>query len=175
MQVSGSTVAPGSTITYTLTAVHETGVAVTGATAVDDLSAVLPYASVVLPLPPGLTLDGSTLTWALPDLPVGGSVRVSFEVTVRGDAAGVTIVNLATPTSEGGNCSPCRTEHPVPAVVPPPVTPPPAEPPPAGPLPYTGAALVEGLWWAAGMLGVGALLLAVSRRRRPLGRRPAAR
>ena len=41
--VSGSTVAPGSVIKYTLVAAHESGAPIEGATASDDLSKVLPY------------------------------------------------------------------------------------------------------------------------------------
>ncbi len=109
---SGTTVDPGSTLTYTLTAINTSQAAVTGATATDDLSKVLPYASLVTPLPAGLTRSGDTLTWALPTIPVGGRVTVSYPVTVKSSAIGVTVTNLATPTSTGGSCTEnCTTTH----------------------------------------------------------------
>ena len=66
---------------------------------------MLRYVSVVVPLPAGLALNGNTMTWALPPIPVGGTVQISFRVTVRADAEGATVVNLAAPTSTGGHCS----------------------------------------------------------------------
>ena len=108
---SGTEVQPGSTIAYTLTATNTSQAAVSGATAQDDLSKVLSYASLVTPLPAGLTQSGTKLTWTIPTIPVGGKVSVTFKVTVNTDAIGVTISNLATPTSPGGKCTSCQTTH----------------------------------------------------------------
>ena len=108
---SGTVVDPGATITYTLIAEHESGGVIAGATAEDDLSDVLRYASVVVPLPAELVLNGDTVIWTVPPIPVGGAVQVSFRVTVRAGAEGANVVNLAAPTSTGGHCSPCRTAH----------------------------------------------------------------
>ena len=128
---SGTTVDPGSTITYTLVAAHESGSPISGATATDDLSKVLPFATVVTPLPSGLTMVGSTITWAIPTIPVGGSVQISFSVTLHADAGGATVFNSAAPGTPDGHCTPCEAEHAVraTAVVPPvnPTVPP--EPP----------------------------------------------
>ena len=58
--------------------------------------------------------SGNTLTWALPDIPVGGKVTVRYAVQVDADALGVTMTNLATPTSPGGSrpSEPdCTTTH----------------------------------------------------------------
>jgi fimbrial isopeptide formation D2 family protein/uncharacterized repeat protein (TIGR01451 family) len=109
---SGSTVAPGSAITYTLTATNTSQAVVRNATATDDLSKVLSSGTLVTPLAAGLTKSGDTLTWALPDIPVGGSVSVKYAVKVNSDALGVTVTNLATPTSPGGSCpTGCTTTH----------------------------------------------------------------
>ena len=62
---SGTQVNPGATITYTLTATNTGTNPLTGATAEDDLAAVLPFADLGS-LPAGLTLTGTTLTWAIP-------------------------------------------------------------------------------------------------------------
>jgi uncharacterized repeat protein (TIGR01451 family)/fimbrial isopeptide formation D2 family protein len=107
-------VAPGSTITYTLAATNTSQAVVSNATATDDLSKVLPSATLVTPLAAGLTKSGDTLTWALPDIPVGGKVTVRYAVKVDADALGVTVTNLATPTSPDGSCTSdpdCTTTH----------------------------------------------------------------
>jgi large repetitive protein len=140
---SGDTVKAGDTITYTLTAANVGPVAVTDGMAHDDLSAVMPYATLeqtglgTL----GLSYDSTThiLTWTVPTIPVGGSVSVQYTVTVNVGVAGVVITNLATPTVPNGSCvnaTDCRTTHPVPQspvpVVPPvAVVPPVPGPPPA--------------------------------------------
>ncbi len=158
--VSGSTVAPGSVIKYTLVAAHESGAPIEGATASDDMSKVLPYATVDQPLPAGLTLSGNTLTWAVPTIPVGGSVEVTYSVTVKPDVHGVTVFNIATPTSPGGHCTPCETTHDVSqqTVVP---------PPPTNPeIPTTGRDFSTPLRWAGWALIAGGLFSLAGTRRR---------
>lgn len=112
---SGTTVKPGSRITYTLTASNNSQKSVLGATASDDLSKVLPYATLVTPLPTGLTQSGNELRWAIPTIPIAGSVKVSYSVTVKADAIGVTVTNVATPTDTDGVCASCTTTHRTPA------------------------------------------------------------
>ena len=113
---SGATVEPGSAITYTLTAANTSQAPVIGASATDDLSKVLPFATLVSPLPAGLIRSGSTLTWTVPTIPVGATVTVSYAVTVNPNAFGVSITNLATPTSPDGSCpTHCTTTHHTPA------------------------------------------------------------
>jgi pilin isopeptide linkage protein/uncharacterized repeat protein (TIGR01451 family)/fimbrial isopeptide formation D2 family protein/LPXTG-motif cell wall-anchored protein len=121
--VTGATVLPGDTITYTLTATNAAEVAdLSGAVAVDDLSDVLPYASLGA-LPPGVTLDGTTLRWAVPDLAPGEQATVSYTVTVTGGAAGQTLRNVVTGAGTAPAPDPCpeedqacrATEHLVPA------------------------------------------------------------
>ncbi len=150
-----------------MVAEHESGEAIVGATAEDDLTDVLRYASVVVPLPAGLALNGNTMTWALPPIPVGGTVQISFRVTVRADAEGATVVNLAAPTSTGGHCSPCRTAHTVRvrAVLP---TDPPATPPRRG-VSTSGTDAGTPVRWALAFLAGGLLLLTIAGARRRVG------
>ena len=162
---SGTTVPTGSVITYTLIAAHESGSPVSGASAADDLSQVLPFATVNTPLPAELTMSGTTITWAIPLIPIGGSVQVSFSVTVKPDAGGATVFNLAAPTSPGGHCTPCEATHSV-QIGP---TPPTTEPPP---LPPAGTDIAAPVRWGAVFLLAGCVLLILSIRRRR-GPRPA--
>ncbi len=99
---AGTTVVPGDVLTWTLTATNTSAVPVTGATAVDDLTGVLPYADVSF-TSARLTRSGATLTWAIPDLAPGETRTVSYSGTVRGD--GATITNSATPHGQGGECT----------------------------------------------------------------------
>ena len=109
---SGSTVVPGDTITYTLTATNTSENAVlSGARAVDDLSAVLNNATLTEPLASGLVLNGTTLTWTIPDLEPGESVSVDYVVTVNAGAYGVDLANVV--TGEGSvPPNPCSEEDP---------------------------------------------------------------
>ncbi|CAL8975928.1 hypothetical protein PROP_01801 [Propionicimonas sp. T2.31MG-18] len=100
---SGATVEPGDTLTYTLTVANEGPVPVSGARVSDDLSAVLDDATLGA-LPAGLSLDGATLTWTVPTIPVGGVASVSYPVVVDADARGAVLTNSAVPQGPGGHC-----------------------------------------------------------------------
>jgi uncharacterized repeat protein (TIGR01451 family) len=123
---SGSMVAVGSVVTYTLTAANSGDVPVTDAVVIDDASGVLNNATIVGPLDPSLAFDSATnkLTWAVPTLAVGGApVSVSYSVRVNDNAFGVDLTNLVTPGSPGGQClptegevNPCTTTHRVPFI-----------------------------------------------------------
>ncbi|MFZ1381800.1 MAG: isopeptide-forming domain-containing fimbrial protein, partial [Scrofimicrobium sp.] len=116
---SGSTVNPGDTVTYTLTAKNTSSKAtLAGATAEDDLFDVLDSATLVQPLAPGLTLNGAKLTWNFGTLAAGATATVSYKVVVDADAVGVTIGNVVTgkgvipPNPCPENNADCReTEH----------------------------------------------------------------
>ena len=147
--------------------------AVSGATATDDLSKVLPFATVVTPLPSGLTMVGSMITWAIPTIPVGGSVQVSFSVTLHADAGGATVFNSAAPGTPDGHCTPCEAEHAVRATaVVPPVNPTVPPEPPSIPSAGTGTDVVGPLRWSTIFLTSGTLLLITTLRRRSRLRRP---
>ncbi|WP_368259250.1 hypothetical protein, partial [Blautia wexlerae] len=110
--VTGSAVDVGSTITYTLTAANRSSAPVSGATAIDTLPTGV---TLVEPLDPGLTPgpDG-TLTWAIPDIAVGGAVTVTYQVTVDASAAGTTLTNVVVPGTPDGICvadEDCTTTH----------------------------------------------------------------
>ncbi|MER7797622.1 hypothetical protein [Microbacterium sp. NPDC096154] len=169
---SGSTVVAGSEITYTLTVTNVSDHLVDYAQASDDLSQVLPHATLVGDLPEGATLDGMVLTWQVPDLEPGQTATLSYTVVVDRDVeipAGedtLTIRNAVQPLPPGepgqptppggpgvGACGDdCETVH---------------EVVPAPPLAATGTVISA---WVIGIAAVvllgGVALLVVSRRRR---------
>ncbi|MGK3951766.1 hypothetical protein ACLKM7_05495 [Microbacterium sp. I2] len=103
---SGTDVAVGSTITYTVTVEQYGPGAVTDASFDDDLSAVLDDAtwSDDLAATAGTATfdpDAEIVEWA-GDLAVGGSVTVTYSVTVTGDGD-MTLANVVTP-GENGEC-----------------------------------------------------------------------
>ena len=126
--VSGSTVAPGDTITYTLTGVN-TGATPLETTVTDDLSDVLsastvtvqPVATIVGVDPatvPAPQLDDTQLTWN-GVLDVGQQVEITYTVTVSDDTAGEILNNRAVSTATPPGGEPITppeavTEHPVP-------------------------------------------------------------
>ncbi len=113
---SGTVVVPGSTITYTLEVDNTAEVLLQGATVTDDLSDVLDNATIES-LGDGLTLVDDTLTWAVPDVAPGESVEVSYSVLVSDAETPVTLRNVATPGTPGGECEVCSTEHVTPRVL----------------------------------------------------------
>ena len=107
---SGSSVEPGTTIRYTLTATNTTDAAVSGAVVTDDLSTVLAHGTLV-DVPEGATVSGSTLTWNVPDLESNGSsATLTYAVRIAPDAWGATVTNAVTP-GPGGGCDGCSTTH----------------------------------------------------------------
>lgn len=102
---SGSTVDPGQTVNYTLSAHNDSQATLTGGTAVDSLSGVLGAASLVTPLPAGVTFDSGTqkLTWTIPDLAPGATATVTYSVVVGASSAGLTLTNVVKP-GPGGTC-----------------------------------------------------------------------
>ncbi|HEY5114771.1 MAG TPA: DUF5979 domain-containing protein, partial [Nakamurella sp.] len=104
---SGTEVQPGSTITYTLTLDSTGTVPVHDIVVTDDLTGVLPFATVVdgsIAPPSGTTaaLDvaARTLTWTVGAVPGGSSLALSFQVTVNPGAAGVIVGNIVTATGD---------------------------------------------------------------------------
>ncbi len=178
---TGTQVAPSSTITYTLHTKNTSDAVLKDATVVDDLSGVLNNATLnPLASDSGLTLDGTTLTWALPTLNPGEEATTSYSVTMTIPAnSGGMIVNVAAPVQPTGHCvaeDACTTTHvqnpaPLPPVTPPltpPVVLPPAPPsqvaPPAA-LPNTGGPRLVYLPSGIGLLLLGIGLMLAGRRR----------
>ena len=79
---SGSTVDAGTFVEYTLWVTNDSDAEVSGATVKDDLSDVLDDADLMMPLGAGLSLNGTNLTWAVPDLGPGESVFASYTVQI---------------------------------------------------------------------------------------------
>jgi fimbrial isopeptide formation D2 family protein len=102
---SGSVVAPGETVTYSVT-VNSTGdVPVHDVVVTDDLSTVLPYAAIgTITAPDGTTAsvnaDAAQLVWTVGTVPNGESPTLTYQATVNSGATGVTIRNLVTSTGD---------------------------------------------------------------------------
>ncbi|WP_413452152.1 hypothetical protein AA0Y32_12295 [Georgenia phoenicis] len=150
--VSGSTVDPGDTITYTVTATSTGDVALTDLTITDDLSDVVEHAR-----PTGaveasvgtVDWDGENLVWDIPTLT--GTATLTYRVVVDDDAWNVRLRNVV--TGEGPPppvCIECTTTH--------------ITPPRRPGLPTTGAA-VGGAALLAVLLSAGGITLATARRR----------
>lgn len=115
--LSGSTVRPGDTITYTLT-VTPTGPGVTDNVVVtDNLSQVLPFAELTLgTASQGATnLSGNTLTWNVGTLSGTAPQTLTYTAKVKDGMWGVDLKNLVTATGEKPptECPTCTTttEH----------------------------------------------------------------
>lgn len=100
---SGSTVAPGDPITYTLTVTSTGDVPVHDAVVTDDLSQVLPFATIgPITAPDGTAavVDGATLRWTIGTLPAAGqdgaTLTLSYSTTVDPGVTGATIRNVVT-------------------------------------------------------------------------------
>ncbi len=109
-------VAPGSTVTYQLTATNTGKVPLAGAVVSVDLSGVLDDATIGV-LPAGLGLAGTTLTWTVPATPVStpnspSVATTSFPVTVRPNATqGSSLTATSTVSTLGGTCMTCSVTH----------------------------------------------------------------
>ncbi|MFV0433289.1 MAG: VWA domain-containing protein, partial [Leucobacter sp.] len=103
---TGTTVNPGTDIEYTLK-VKNTGPIATKIDVEDDLSQVLNNATVKSgPTASAGTanITGNKLTWSIASLATDAEATVTYTVTVKSDAHGVTLKNVATPKSPGGEC-----------------------------------------------------------------------
>lgn len=116
----GSPVVPGQTITYRVT-VTPTGPGVTdGVVVSDDLSQVLPYATVSAIDPPqgAASVSGTTLTWDVGTVGPSEPLTLTYRATVRPGEYDITIRNAVTATGETppNPCDTCMTttEHPTP-------------------------------------------------------------
>jgi hypothetical protein len=105
----------GDTVTYTLTAANSGLGGLGGATAVADLSRVLPSASIdTAGLADRLTLDGDTLTWTVPDVASGADPAVvSFTATVSDGASTGPLTLTVAPQGLGATCVVCEISTPI--------------------------------------------------------------
>jgi len=88
-----TTVAPGSTIIYTLVVKNNGSSTATGVTLADTIGSNLTYQSSTCGTP---TINGSTYTWALADLPAGQSTSCTVQVYVATPLAdGTQLTNYA--------------------------------------------------------------------------------
>ncbi|WP_157543537.1 DUF7927 domain-containing protein, partial [Microbacterium sp. CCH5-D1] len=158
---SGTAVATGSTVTYTLVGTNTGETGLDDVVITDDLSGVLSHAD----LKPGATavvgertvaapvVDGTQLRWT-GSLAEGESVTITYSVTVHANAAGATLRNAAvgTATPPGGG-----------TITPPPST---TENPVLTPLALTGGILAPWVLGLAIALLLGGAVLLILRRRR---------
>lgn len=162
----GATVKIGDTIHYTVT-VAQTGAAAVTGHLTDDLSKVLDDASWngdEKATAGTVERAGDLLTWTGP-LAVGGTVTITYSVTVTGDGD-QRIANVVTSPDTTAACVPaadgnpgCATEHTL--------TDPPTPAHPQDPLAATGATIQRGLiGTAVALMAAGVVLLFVRRRRR---------
>ncbi|WP_223910859.1 DUF7927 domain-containing protein [Actinomyces capricornis] len=112
---SGSEVAIGGTITYTLTVRHAGGGAVAGAAISDDLSKVLDdadYNGDVRATSGDASIENDRLSWT-GDLAKDQEVTITYSVTVK-EGGNKALSNTATTTDKRGRCDDavgCATEH----------------------------------------------------------------
>ncbi|MFI2691325.1 internalin, partial [Kitasatospora sp. NPDC018619] len=160
----GGPVAPGDTITYTITATNSGKADFNPATFTDDLSGLLAdatYHDNATADSGTVTRTGTTLTWTGP-LSTGQSVTLTYTVTVKPDPVGTHLRNAVTSTTPGSTCVEgtdprCGTDNPII-----PTTQPPPPLPPTGAGPGTGPTALLALLTAL----VGTALVTLSHRTR---------
>lgn len=162
---SGSIVSPGDVITYTLTVTNISDALVNNMQVTDDLSRVLDTAT-LNETPDGVlwTIEGTTLTWNVPDLAPGEVATLTYSVTLDEDEINI-VQNVAVPVQVTGRCvtvDGCATGH-TPEPLPPEVIPPPEVSPPG--LPDTGGPDQQFLMVGLALLLAGLGLVLVGRRR----------
>jgi hypothetical protein len=103
------TVRAGDVVSYTLSATNTGRVPLATSVVTVDLAGVLGQAAIdPATLPAGVTLEGSTLTWAVPATAVGApAATVSFGATISAAAAGGPLTATAKVATLGGTCTDC--------------------------------------------------------------------
>ena len=113
VSASTATVAPGGTVTYTITATNSGQTALTGATFTDPLTDVLDDASYnndASATAGSVSFASPNLTWT-GDLAVGASATITFSVTVKNpDTGNKTLASTVTSTTSSSNCASGSTD-----------------------------------------------------------------
>ena len=113
VSTSTATVAPGGTVTYTITATNSGQTALTGATFTDPLTDVLDdaaYNSDASATAGSVSFASPNLTWT-GDLAVGASATITFSVTVRNpDTGNKSLASTVTSTTSSSNCASGSTD-----------------------------------------------------------------
>ncbi|MWB97773.1 M1 family metallopeptidase [Agromyces seonyuensis] len=109
----------GQTVSYTLTATNTGRVPLGTSVATVDVAGLLGQASIdPAGLPAGLTLDGTTLTWAVPAVAASPaapqSATATFTATVKSTATGGPLTAVAKVATLGGTCVACTSTLSVP-------------------------------------------------------------
>ena len=103
---------PGATVTYTITVADTGDTPYTGATVTDSLAGVLgdaAYGNDAAASAGAVSYASPVLTWT-GNLTVGGTVTITYSVTVRNpDTGGKLMVNTVTSTTTGSTCPPGTT------------------------------------------------------------------
>ncbi|MGF3052688.1 DUF5979 domain-containing protein [Microbacterium sp. YY-03] len=118
---SGSTVEPGDVITYTVTVTPGAAGFVDDVVVTDNLTAVLPHATLdeaSITASRGTTsVTSDSLVWTIGRVNVGEPLTLVYQVTVNDDQWGVELRNSVTTTGENPptDCEQCSTVHYTPA------------------------------------------------------------
>jgi hypothetical protein len=95
---------PGATAAFSLTSTNTGKVAQTGSVVTVDLPSVT-----LGTVPDDVTVDGTTLTWTVPETPIGGSSSISILFTVTRGSAGTTVKAVARASTLGSTCADCSS------------------------------------------------------------------
>ncbi|MFG6443804.1 M1 family aminopeptidase [Microbacterium sp. P07] len=101
----------GDTVTYSLTATNTGLIPLEASVVTVDVGNLLTKATIdTAALPAGVTLDGTTLTWAVPLTPVGSEpATATFTAVVTDAASGGEITTTAAVATLGGTCLDCES------------------------------------------------------------------
>ncbi len=179
----GTTVSPGTSITWRVLVTNVSAGALSGVSVVDVVPA---YATVTDPGSAVISADGRQLTWRV-DLAAGAGIELTCTATVTATApVGLDLVNVVVLPATGGSDT---TRHPIGATTPTPGTtaPPTSGPssgppdspaaggsPPRGPLSFTGADVLGAVVGGSIAVVLGTLLVLAADRSRRRGPRTAA-
>lgn len=107
---SATALLPGDTVSYTVTATNTGLVPLASSVVTVDLADLLDSAELV-EVPAGATIDGTLLTWPIPEgTEVGASASLTIDATITDTAPGGSFSTSARVASLGGTCADCVVE-----------------------------------------------------------------